>query len=164
MTTLSTSGGLDAALGKIAEKLKRGGTVRVGFLEGATYPDGTSVALIAAINEFGAPSRGQPPRPFFRNMIAAKSGEWPAAIAGLLVKNDYDVDLTLVQTGAVIAGQLRQSIVDLVDPPLKQSTIDRKGFSKPLIDTEVMLNSIEYEVESDGATTRLPGPRGAYTP
>ena len=43
----------------------------------AKYPDGTSVALVAAFNEYGSPSRGQPPRPFFRNMIARNEASWP---------------------------------------------------------------------------------------
>ncbi len=149
MPDISGGDRLQAALDRIARKLKKGGTVKVGFMGGALYPDGTSVPLVAAINEFGAPSRGQPPRPFFRNMIAAKSGEWPKAIEGLLIATDYDVKQTLEQTGASIAGQLQQSIVDLVDPPLAPSTIARKGFSKPLIDTQHMLNSVTFVVESE---------------
>jgi hypothetical protein len=103
--------------------------------------------MIAAIQEFGAPSRGIPPRPFFRNMIKAKSGEWPKAIAALLKANNYDARRTLMLTGEAIAGQLRQSIVDTNSPPLKPATIKRKGFAKPLIDTSVMINSIDYEVK-----------------
>jgi hypothetical protein len=34
-----------------------------------------------AVQEFGAPSRNIPPRPFFRNMIARKRNEWPTAVA-----------------------------------------------------------------------------------
>lgn len=141
---------MKAKLDELARKVGRGGAVRVGFLSGATYPDGMSVPLVASLNEFGAPSRGQPPRPFFRRMINEKQGEWPAAIEQTLVANDYDVDRTLGQVGEGIAGQLRQSIIDLVEPPLKPSTIRAKGgVTKPLIDTGVMLNSVSYEVETD---------------
>jgi hypothetical protein len=42
---------------------------------------------------------------------------------------------------------LQQSIRDTNDPPLAQATIARKGFAKPLIDTSVMINSVDYEVE-----------------
>lgn len=120
--------------------------VKVGFLEGATYPDGTSVALVAAVNEFGAPSRGQPPRPFFRNMITANQGSWAGAVANLMKANGNDVKKTLDLTGQGIKGQLQQSITDLVDPPLAASTVAAKGFDKPLIDTSHMLNSADYEV------------------
>jgi hypothetical protein len=150
VATKVLSGGdkLNAALKGIADRVGREGVVRIGFLENSTYPDGTSVPMIAAINEFGAPSRGQPPRPFFRRMIASKSGEWPAAIGKNLIATNYDVETTLKRMGAGIAGQLRQSIIDLVAPPLAPSTIKRKGFDKPLIDQGIMLSSVDYEVET----------------
>lgn len=147
MATVHGGDVLERALSKIAEKVSAPATLRVGFLEGSRYPDGTSVAMVAALNEYGVPSHGQPPRPFFRNMIAEKSSEWPQAVAGLLKDNDYDASRALKVAGAAIAGQLRQSIVDLVSPPLAQSTIARKGFTKPLIDTGAMLQSVDFEVK-----------------
>jgi hypothetical protein len=134
-------------LAEMAKRLTSAKTVRIGFLENATYPNGLPVALVAAINEFGAPSRGQPPRPFFRNLLAAKQNEWPKAIAALLKANDGDAHRTLMQTGEAIAGQLRQSIIDLVDPPLAPSTVQRKGFDKPLIDRGIMLASVDFQVK-----------------
>jgi len=121
-------------------------TLRVGFLENAKYPDGTPVAMIAAIQDYGAPNAGIPPRPFFRNMIAAKSPEWPAAIAQLLKDNNLDAVKALDQTGFAIEGQLRESIQQTNAPPLAPSTIARKGFDKPLIDTGHMYNSVDHEV------------------
>ena len=171
MAEISGGDKLRAALDDIARNLKRGGTVKVGFLEGATYPDGTSVPLVAALNEFGHGVKSkegdyyQLPRPFFRRMVAEKSGEWPKAIEGLLVANNYDARKVLELTGAAIAGQLRQSIVDLVDPPLAASTIARKGSSKPLVDTGHMLASVEYEVESGGSVGQYHDPKmtGTFT-
>ena len=142
---------LKRRLEELAENLRRTGQVRVGFLENATYPDGTLVAQVAAQNEFGAVLNHAtiPSRPFFRNMIAKYSTDWPAEIAILIVKNEYDSDITMLQMGERIAGQLRQSIIDLVEPPLAPSTIARKGFDKPLIDTGHMLNSVDYELVKD---------------
>ncbi|HEY1441411.1 MAG TPA: hypothetical protein VGF65_11345 [Mycobacterium sp.] len=120
--------------------------VKVGFLGGATYPDGTSVAMVAAVNEFGAPSRGQPPRPFFRNMIADQSPTWGAKAAAILKTNGGDVKATLDVLGQEIQGRLIQSINTLTEPPLAASTIARKGFDKPLIDTSLMVKSVSYEV------------------
>ncbi|MFW8236138.1 hypothetical protein ACOID8_31695, partial [Klebsiella pneumoniae] len=40
-------------LQSIAKGLSSGDDLKVGFLEGAKYPDGTPVALVAATNEFG---------------------------------------------------------------------------------------------------------------
>lgn len=133
------------------EEIKRAitspGVLRVGFLENATYPDGTPVGMIAAIQDFGAPRAGIPPRPFFRNMIADKSHEWPKAIAGLIKDNGLNVEKALDKAGAAIAGQLRESINKTNAPPLKPATIRRKGFSKPLIETGHMFNSVDHEVD-----------------
>jgi hypothetical protein len=147
MATLTGGDKAKKYLDHLAGQFKAGEPyVKVGFLSGATYPDGTSVALVAAVNEFGAPSRGQPPRPFFRNMIAAKQGGWSQAVANLMKANHNDVAKALDLTGQAIKGQLQQSIIDFTDPPLKASTIKAKGFDKPLIDTSHMLNSADYEV------------------
>jgi hypothetical protein len=137
---------LAAALGAIAKKLERGGTVEVGFLSDATYPDGTRVAMVAAIQDFGAPSRGIPPRPFFRNMVADKSGGWPDAISENLKATGYDVDKTLGQVGEGIKGQLQQSIVDFSGAPLAPATVKRKGSDKQLVDTGHLLASVDYKV------------------
>lgn len=135
-----------AYLNRIGAALSNPATLRVGFLENAKYPDGKPVAMIAAIHNYGAPRAGIPPRPFFSNMIAKKQGEWPAAIAGLMRPNGYDATRVLQIVGQAIAGQLRQSIIDTNAPPLAKSTIRRKGFDKPLIETSHMINSVDAEV------------------
>lgn len=133
-------------LQRMAGAVKSADYVKIGFLSGATYPDGTPVAMVAAIQNWGAPRAGIPPRPFFSNMIAKKSSEWGPATGALLVANGYDAAKTLEQVGQAIAGQLRQEIVDTMEPALAPSTIKRKGFSKPLVETGHMLNSVDHEV------------------
>jgi hypothetical protein len=111
-------------------------------------------------------------------MIAKHKAEWPKAIADLLKANGYDAKLTLDQTGAAIAGQLRQSIVDVLSPPLSPVTLMlRKMFGnnpsairgrdvvearrrvaagessagvsiKPLVWTGNLLNSVDFEVKA----------------
>jgi ABC-type transport system substrate-binding protein len=169
---------LDNVLKAIAKKLKGGGTVRIGFLEDATYPDGTSVAMVAAIQEYGAPARGIPPRPFFRNMIRTNAADWPRRVQQTLEANDYDAEKTLAMMGEGIARQLRQSIIDTNAPALSNVTLllrERfpdgdyeatdvwQAFSdsaagivsslsgsgaKPLVWTGHMLASVDYEVET----------------
>lgn len=138
--------GLEKKLAEIAAKIDRGGTLRIGFLEGATAPNGDSLPLRAALNEFG--HGNVPPRPFFRNMIAAKSGEWADGIAHQLKATNYNVDLTLRITGLAIKGQLQRSILDLWAPPLSPVTIRKKGFDKPLIEHGDMLNAVDFEVQT----------------
>ncbi|NWC11933.1 hypothetical protein HX776_24405 [Pseudomonas agarici] len=179
---------LQKYLDNIAKNLTKGDALKVGFLENATYPDGTPVAMVAAVNEFGGtieiPERTQdlhfkyndrtdeishrfarkdksnfvqtvtipahkitvPPRPYFRNMITAKSPAWGSEMSRLMRANEYDAGVTLAQMGERIKGQLQQSIVDLKDPPNKASTLRQKAGSNPLVDTGHMLNSVDYEV------------------
>ena len=186
--------GGDKAKSAIAEAVLRYGTgpkLKVGFLENATYPDGTPVAMVAMINEFGATIQrdaGQitlyrmvnksgtgflrkgrfvskskanfasthdhaayeikiPPRPFFRTMIANNQASWGPTAAKLLKQGIQPAEV-LNLMGEEIAGQLRASIIALKTPPNAPSTIRKKGFDDPLIDTGHMLNSVDFEVTS----------------
>lgn len=145
---MGVSGGdkLDSFMFDLAKKLEKPGVLRVGFLENATYPDGTSVALVAAIQNFGAPAKGIPPRPFFSNMIAEKSPGWGPALARLLRQTEGDATAALELLGEGIKGQLQQAITDTNEPPLAEATVDRKGFDKPLVDTGHMQSSVASEV------------------
>lgn len=165
---------LEAYLSNLARKLGKGGTVRVGFLENATYPDGTSVAMVAAINNYGAPAAGIPPRPFFTNMVNREAGGWGVDMAKALKATGDDVPKALALMGERIAGKLREAIVDTNDPPnspvtnlLKQrfpqggQTFDdvlqaradvaagaQAPAGKPLVQSGVMLAAVDYEVEA----------------
>lgn len=147
---MKISGGekLEKRLQEMARNIGKPATLSVGFLEGATYPDGTSVAMVAAIQNFGATARGIPPRPFFSNMVADKSPEWPEALGKILVAKNYDASGSLELMGQGIKGQLQQEIVDTNSPPLSPVTVARKGTAKPLVDTGHMLASVDYIVKS----------------
>lgn len=147
MVTVKGGTQIERRLGELAAKFGDNPTLSVGFLENASYPDGTSVPMVAAIQEFGAPARNIPPRPFFRNMIADKSPTWSTSLAATLKATNYDPKAALGLMGEGIKGQLQQSILDLTSPPLSPKTIARKGFDKPLIDSSVMINSVDYVVE-----------------
>jgi len=123
MNALSGGAKLQAKLAELSQQVSKKAELRVGFLEGATYEDGKPVAMIAAIQEFGAPKAGIPPRPYFRSMIAEKSGEWGDKVGKVLVASEYDVDRALALMGDGIAGQLRTSIIKTNSPPLSDVTL-----------------------------------------
>ena len=125
MATLTISGGakLEATLREMAKKVAKKATLKVGFLEGATYPDGTPVAMVAAIQEYGAPSAGIPPRPFFRTMIAEKKGAWGDALGLCLLESDYNPARAMAMMGQGISGQLQESIINLDEPALSPITL-----------------------------------------
>ena len=104
--------------------------------------------MIAAIQDGGAPSRGIPPRPFFRNMIARQQSTWAPLLAQSLKANDYDIDKAFQILGVVMVGQLKQSIDETNTPALKPATVKRKGFAKPLVDTGHMQSSVDFDIKS----------------
>lgn len=144
MAVLSGGQNVEKYFRELAQKVSRGGTLDVGFMAGATYPSGQSVAMVAAIQEFG--SARIPPRPFMRNMIAAKSAGWGPSAARILKQTNYDVKVTLDMLGIGISDQLRASINSNTPPPNAPSTVARKGFSQTLVDSGNLRNSVTYRV------------------
>lgn len=140
---------LKAKLEEIAARLNSAKTVRVGFLEGATYPTGQSVAEVAAYAEYG--TNKSPPRPFFSQMIARYKNGWGGTVGNLLKQNNYDSVRTLGMFGEGVKGQLQQSIVEFVDPQDSDETKKRKAFknadTSTLIDTGNMLRSADWEIQ-----------------
>lgn len=148
--------------------------LKVGFLEGATYPDGTSVPMVAASNEFGNPTSGSPPRPFFRNAISENSRKWEENAETLMMNTNGNTTLVLNLMGEIIKDDVMRSIGTLVTPALSPVTvllrsrfpmrdgmtfddvlraredvkngITGNGSSKPLIWTGHMQSSVDYEV------------------
>lgn len=114
---------MQQVLDNIAKRLDSGKEVQVGFLEGSTYPDGTSVPMVAAIQNFGAPAKGIPPRPFFTNMVKEKSPGWGKKLSRALAAADYDANVALGRMGEGIKGELQASIRKTSEPALSPVTL-----------------------------------------
>ena len=139
----------EAVLKEIAAKLGTGAVVQVGFFEGATNSEtGASIPLYASIQNYGAPSRGIPPRPFMSNMIADKSPGWPRLVEASLKLANYNSEQALDTVGETIAGELRDSITNGGWAPNAPSTLARKKGTQPLIDTGDMLAAVRHVVKS----------------
>lgn len=127
---------------------------QVGFPSGVNYEDGTSVAYVAAIQEFGAPEVKIPPRPFIQPTVKAKKEEWTKIISKSVPKvvlgkaTAFDV-LDLV--GRVASADIKETISKVTTPPLSPITIKRKGSAKPLIDTGLMLATVQNAVNKTGS-------------
>lgn len=135
----------DRVAKKIADRVKKmSGHVDVGFMENATYPDGTPVAAVAFWNNYGTSTSLA--RPFFSNMIEEEKPTWGKKVAAGLKAMDGDGEKVLGAMGLDIQGALIQSIRDFKDPPNAPYTVKKKGFNKPLIDTADMVNSPTYRV------------------
>lgn len=142
----SVTGGekLTQRLNQLAHQAAGPTSVAVGFGWGDTYPSGQPLALVAAINEYGAPSRGIPPRPFMRMTLAAHRSAWPAQAAARLKFHNGDVAAALADMGEIVRSQIQDTIRSNVPPPNAPRTVARKGFSRTLIDTGFLLQHVRW--------------------
>lgn len=107
--------GLDGAQGKI------------GWFESAKYEDGTPVAGIAAVQEFGSPSRSIPPRSFFRTTATEKRQEWAKTaetVSRAAAQGKIAPDKVMEAVVMVAEGNVRATITKIMTPPLSPITIE----------------------------------------
>ena len=123
MSSMKGGGGLVKHLEGMAKRLKKAETVSAGFLEGATNNSGQSAAMIAAIQEYGAPAKGIPPRPFFRNMIKENKDQWGNQIAHFLIQTNFDSLATLGKMGEELRDQIRDSMKEITEPELSPVSV-----------------------------------------
>ncbi|MBJ9257298.1 hypothetical protein I5495_08130 [Citrobacter amalonaticus] len=124
--------------------------VKVGFIDGATYPDGTPVVIAAITTELGDPANNQEPRPYFSNAISEHEKEWGDTVSRG-IRGGLPVEQVLEVVGAQIQGDVQESIATLMEPALRESTIAARksrgnNSTKPLVDTRVMIGDVSYEV------------------
>lgn len=67
----------------------------------------------------------------------------------MLKAHHYDVPLALGAVGEIVKGQLVDTIQNFNQPPNATSTIAKKGFDKPLVDTGTLWRSIDYQVVNE---------------
>lgn len=99
---------------------------RVGWFPSSKYEDGTPVAGVMMVQEFGSAKRGIPPRPTMRPTAAEKQAAWAAQAAGA---SRAVLSGRLPPTGAVAAlammaeADVRRAIIQLKSPPLSILTL-----------------------------------------
>ena len=154
-------------LAKIEARLKQipqefeGKVVQVGFPTNAQYEDGTPIASIAIIHEFGAPEAHIPPRPFFGPSIAEHKSDWIRAVkkaVQLGTENDLTAEDALDGVGDLMAKQIQGTIANLYAPELAESTLAARraqgnNSTKPLNGTAhaIMYDAVTYAVNDEGA-------------
>jgi phage gpG-like protein len=159
-------------LGKLVRRYQGGPVLAMGWPVGTSgagtrYPDGTSVVMVASVNQFGATiqhpggkvGKNQagphqidiPARDFMtpggKAAQAAtepiKKALLPALNAGKVTKEQI-----LGHMGPFAEAALKKAIADFTDPPNAPSTIRRKGDDNPLEDTRLMVQSVTHVVRA----------------
>lgn len=135
---------------KILEAMDKGAnnaeSVDVGWNDTNIHAEaGVHTATIAAWQEYG--TKKIPARPFVAPARLEHQDDWSKSLGKELKNSFYNAELALEGVGQEVKKDLQQSIMSVYSPPLAQSTIDNKGFSKPLIDSSYMINHIDVEVK-----------------
>ena len=118
--------------------------VKVGFPKGT---DGGTLDK-AVYNEFG--TRNIPERPFMRNGLRDGVPELrrlARVVAGKVYAGTLTPRQGLGQMGEKGKQLIQDSITDMRDPPNAAVTIERKGSSNPLIDSNDMRGKVTWEIE-----------------
>ena len=107
-----------------------------------------TAAEVAAFNEYGGGYT--PPRPFIRTCIQKNSRKWFNYFDKTWLQFP-DIRQTLWKLGDKIKGDLSETVKEWSTPPNAPSTVMRKGFNNPLVDSGNMSSDfIEILVEGSG--------------
>lgn len=123
---------IKATLERVPDEFE-GMVAQVGFPSGINYEEGTPVAYVATIQEFGAPEVSIPPRPFMRPTVKAKKSEWTKIIAKKIPQvvigklSAFDV-LDLV--GIKAASDIQSTIAAIDSPALSPITVLLRKWKK----------------------------------
>lgn len=138
-------------------------TLKVGFLENATYPDGMNVPTVGYLNEYGGHN---PPRPFMKRTVDEQGDKWTEGVRKNLKKmgvTRQNLKKTFDILGQVAVGDIKNTI-STWEPdnprPNAPATIqakarrarDGKGLvgidpNKVLVDSGRMIAALDYEVD-----------------
>lgn len=120
------------------------------------YPgSGATVAEVAFWNEYGTVTA--PERSFIRSTIDENRSELELLTSKLLkavIDRKMTTEVALNKLGFKIQTLIQKKILTLNDPPNAESTVARKGFNNPLVDSRRLWRSVAYEVLLGGGKMR----------
>lgn len=125
--------------------------VKVGFRGGSnTEADGADVCQVAVWNEFGTSEI--PSRPFMRQSTDNHKSQISDFMSNQKqeILNGADAENILKELGIFQKGIIQEEIVEGTFTPNAPSTVKKKGSSRPLIDTGLMRQSVQYLITKKG--------------
>lgn len=136
---------------------------KVGWFSSSVYPDGTPVAYVASIQEYGYAPHNLPPRLGMRITVAEKQKEWSQVVsygAKQVIDGSMSATDMMELVGAKAEGDLRKHISKVTEPPLAESTLRARAArlhvshltstgAKPLNDTGYMIATLTHIVSQN---------------
>ena len=126
--------------------------VRIGYQQGAaTNDEGVDYCDIAAWNELGTVN--MPSRPFLRKSIDENESKINSFLKSQKKEliNSLSAEKVLKNIGLFQKDLIQEKITEGSFEPNAESTIRRKGSSKPLIDTGLMRQKVDYVIQKKGS-------------
>ena len=151
---------------KAIKDLSTDKVLKVGWPKNIRYPEeegGKYIAEVAAQNEYGAPHKNIPARPFLGPAVANNKTQW-LSIVEKGVKDTIDGKNTILDVleklGRKASADVVVAIKEVTSPPLSPVTIAKRlsklskkkvtaGLTKPLIDTGIMWRAVTHSVEKE---------------
>jgi len=153
--TVSVSGGdrIVQRVRELRDRLDRKNAVLVGVPKGSgNYEDGTKMAVIAAVQEYGSADGRIPERSFLRVPLNAEQKQFAATFRETVpdvVQGSLTSEQMLDRVGSQAVGVVQEAISAGINPANAPATVERKGSSTPLVDTGALRQAITYVVEGD---------------
>ena len=137
---------------KAVKEVGRGADVHVGIFSdkagGGADRGGINNVQLAQIHEFGA---GRiPARPFMRATFKENASKYFLQMKRM-VQEVFDGKLkqrtSLNKLGKMVAEDIKDRVLSgpHIPPPLSSVTVEKKGHSRPLVDTESMIESVTWK-------------------
>lgn len=118
---------LDKINGRLEPLRKK--VIQAGIL-GGQYEDGTNIAYVGAIQEYGSPEANIPPRPFMSTTSTAKRKEWTDLMGrgiAAVAAGQITADQLLEQIGSLMAADIQKTISEIQEPALSPITVMLRG-------------------------------------
>jgi len=124
-----------------------------------TDGDGASLLEIAATNEFGSDDGRIPARPWLRTSLDRNKAKWSKGAARVpkAMTSGGTGEAELRQLGVVMAGDVKETLLDGPWKPNAELTVALKGSDQPLVDTGRLSQSQRAAVEIPGHGPQLVG-------
>lgn len=116
---------INAALSRLPKQFK-GQQAKIGWPSGKQYPDGTPVAYVAAIQNFGVPEKSIPPRPMLKPTVEQNQARWAQLMQNMtreVAHGGMDAFDALDTLGRVAAMDLQAMIAQINEPELSPVTV-----------------------------------------
>ena len=123
--------------------------IKAGILESnnPVGESGTRVAEYALDNEFG--THKIPARPFIGTATDEQGAGWVDTVkkqVPLVLTQKMKLSVLMDTVGKKMRFAIKDQIKFITIPKNAPATIEKKGFDNPLIDTGLMLETVDYEV------------------